>query len=83
MVEYKRLQRQTAEDIKRAKSTFINEHICGKIGEGDSKPFWKFIKAQCQEPTGIPHLKYPGSLFTDAKSKAAILQGEFKSVFGR
>ena len=57
MVEYKRLQRQTAEDIKRAKSTFIDEHICCKIGEGDSKPFWKFIKAQRQEPTGIPPLK--------------------------
>ena len=83
MAEYKRFQRQTAKDIKRAKSSFVRDHICGKIGEGDTKPFWKFIKAQRQESVGIPPLKHRGSLYTDAKSKAAILLGEFKSVFSR
>ena len=50
---------------------------------GRHKTFLEIYKGPTQESVGIPPLKHWGSLYTDAKSKADILLGEFKSVFSR
>ena len=49
--------------------------------DNDSRPFWKYIKAQRQDNIGVTALKNKGQLHTDNRVKAEILNKQFKSVF--
>ena len=46
-----------------------------------SKNFWKFIKHQKKDFSGIPSLKVNGKFISDPKEKANALNLQFKSVF--
>ena len=48
-----------------------------------SKKFWTFIKHRRKERVGITSLKHEGKLFTEAASKARILNQQFQSVFSK
>jgi len=78
---FRQVKKETARDLKRARSQYINNSIKEGLDEGSQKPFWKYIKAQRQDFIGVPPLKHQGKLFSDAKDKAFILLQEFKSVF--
>ena len=45
------------------------------------KPFWRYIKSQRTESTGVAPLKEAGQVHSDPKKKACILANQFKSVF--
>ena len=47
----------------------------------DSKPFWRYIKSQRQDNTGVAPLKRGGLLHPDSATKAHILNEQFSSVF--
>ena len=47
----------------------------------DSKQFWRYIKSQQQENTGVAPLKCGGLLHSDSDIKAHILNEQFSSVF--
>ena len=47
----------------------------------DSKPFWRYVKAQQQDSVGVSPLKICGRLYSDAASKASALNRQFQSVF--
>ena len=47
----------------------------------DCKPFWRYVKSNRQDTIGVAPLKSKGNLFSDSKSKATILNDQFKSVF--
>ena len=57
--------------------------IASAFENNDTKPFWKFIKAQRKDAAGIAPLKRDGQLFSDGPSKADILNSQFSSVFSR
>ncbi|CAH1273930.1 Hypp5238 [Branchiostoma lanceolatum] len=78
---FRQVKKETARDLKRARSQYINSSIKQGLDEGSQKPFWKYIKAQRQDFIGVPPLKHKGKLFSEAKDKAFILLQEFKSVF--
>ena len=49
--------------------------------DGDTKPFWRYLKTLKQDCIGLPPLRQGGALYTAAKDKARILLNEFDSVF--
>ena len=46
-----------------------------------NKPFWKFIKSQRRDHTGISALEIPDGTATTMASKAEALEGTFQSAF--
>ena len=53
------------------------------LDQGDTKPFWKYVRAQRQDNVGVAPLLDNGVLHTDSLSKACILNKQFVSVFTR
>ena len=45
------------------------------------KKFWKFIKHQKTDYSGVAPLKVNGKLINDPKEKAEVLNEQFQSVF--
>ena len=68
---------------RRARWQYINTVIQKDFGDNNTRPFWKFVKAQRQDNFGIPPLKHHGVLHNDSKTKAQIMLDEFTSVFAR
>ena len=74
-------KKDTLRALRRARWNYINNILELSLTENNSKPFWKYIKAQRQDNIGVTALKSEGRLFTDNVSKAEILNRQFKSVF--
>ena len=53
------------------------------LDQGDTKPFWKYVRAQRQDNIGVAPFLDNGVLHTDSLSKACILNKQFVSVFTR
>ena len=70
-------------NIKRARVKHINEKIVGGLQEGNSKPFWRFIKSLKQDGIGLPPLKLGGELYTAARDKAGILLHDSSPPFSQ
>ena len=67
--------------MKRARSNFVNQRVVGGLENGDTKPFWRYLKSLKQDAMGLPSLRVGGQLFSASKEKASILLKEFSSVF--
>ena len=48
---------------------------------GDNKPFWNYIKARRSDNIAVSAIKDNGILYHDGKTKAELLDHQFKSVF--
>ena len=59
----------------------MNNKLQIALEQGDSGPFWRYIRSQKQDNVGISPLKDGGKLHTDSIKKAEILSNQFKSVF--
>ena len=79
--EYKCLSKENRKMLRKAHWKHLNRVLEDAEQEGNSKPFWRYIKSQRQDSVGVSPLKHKGQLHSDAKSKATILQHQFKSVF--
>ena len=78
---YKSLKRDTLKAIRKARWNYINNKLKIALEQGDSGPFWRYIRSQKQDNVGISPLKDGGKLHTDSIKKAEILSNQFKSVF--
>ena len=80
---YRAHKRDTLKAIRKARWSYLNDVLCSSLAEGDSKPFWQYIRSQKQDNIGISALTENGSLISDALGKAEILSRQFSSVFTR
>ena len=48
---------------------------------GNNKPFWKYVKARRNDNIGVAAIKNNGILYHDSKTKAELLNHQYKSVF--
>ena len=61
----------------------MNDILLDSLEEGNTKPFYSYLKSQKQDSQGVSPLREGGQLYSDAVSKARILSNQFKSVFTR
>lgn len=78
---FKAIKHQVARELRRAHWQYVDSVISQGLAENNSRPFWKFVKAQKQDGFGIAPLKENGVIHTESKEKADILNRQFQSVF--
>ena len=78
---YKSCKKQVTQQMRKARSDYVNNIIESAFQEADTKPFWKFIRFKRGENIGVAPLKSQGKLFADGRSKAEIPNNQFKPVF--
>ena len=74
-------KKQSAKEMKKAKVRYVNERVLGELEDGNTKPFYRYIKSLRMDNIGLPPLKSTNTLVTSALDKATILLNEFSSVF--
>jgi len=72
---------ETAREQKRARWKFVHNIVNTALKDNNTRPFWKYVKAQRHDNFGIPSLKLDGQLHADSNIKANIMLKEFTSVF--
>ena len=50
---YKAIKRDTLKAIRKARWSYLNDDLSLSLGEGNSKPFWQYIRAERQDNIGI------------------------------
>ena len=78
---YRILKRTTQKECRNAHWKYVNESLLNCLEEGKNKSFWKYIKSKRNDSVGVSALRKNGQLHQDSKSKADILNDQFKSVF--
>ncbi len=73
---FKKQRKITFNETRKAHRRHIND-VCSD----SPKSFWSYIKSLKVDSVGIPTLKSGGRLESDNKTKADILNDQFKSVF--
>ena len=81
MTAFRTFKKAVERDAKKARITYINEHVIGGPEDGNINPLYRYIKQLRMENLCLPPLKAGGSLITSACDKAATLYAEFSSVF--
>ena len=81
MTAFRTFKKAVEHDAKKARITYINEHVIDGLEDGNTKPLYRYIKQLRMENLCLPPLKAGGSLITSACDKAATLLAEFSSVF--
>ena len=56
-------------------------HSTNKFRRKNTKPFYRYIKAQKNDNFGVSSLKFDGLMYSDSLSKSEILNKQFQSVF--
>ena len=79
--KYRKHKRATQKATRASHWKHINTILDESLKEGNSKPFWKYIKSKRVDNIGVSGLKENGILYEDSKSKAEILLKQFTSVF--
>ena len=81
--QYRAFKKDVLKSIRKQRWKYINDILQVSLEQGDSKPFWSYIRAQRQDNSGVSPLSKQGVLHTDYLSKAKILNDQFSSVFTR
>ena len=79
--KYKLLKRETQRNIRSSRWSYINDRLSESLEQKNSKTFWRYIKSQRQDGSGVSPLKHDGQLHSDSSRKATILNQQFCSVF--
>ena len=79
--KYRILKRTAQKECRNAHWKYVNESLSNCLEEGKNKSFWKYIKSKRNDSVGVSALRKNGQLHQDSKSKADILNDQFKSVF--
>ena len=66
---------------RKSRWEYINGIFQLDLEEGNSRPFWRYIKSQKQGNAGIPAPSHMEKLVTNNIQKSEILNDQFKSVF--
>ena len=59
----------------------MNAILNESLEHGNNKPFWKYVKARRNDNIGVAAIKNNGILYHDSKTKAELLNHQFRSVF--
>ena len=59
----------------------MNAILNKSLERGNNKPFWKYVNARRDDNIGVYAIKNNGILYHDSKTKAELLNHQFKSVF--
>ena len=68
--------------LKEARNTYISDYL-GEAIEDNLKRFWSYIKRLKKVEPGIADFEINGSIISDNKSKADILNNQFSNVYSR
>ena len=69
--------------LKKARWGYINNILHTASDEGNHKPFWRYVKSQRVDSTGVSPLKKGSEIFSDGIKKAEIIAAQFRSVFAQ
>ena len=50
-------KKQSAKEMKKAKVRYVNERVLGELEDGNTKPFYRYIKSLRMDNIGLPPLK--------------------------
>ena len=64
------MQNVTRDTLRKAHWTYVNGILLEGLEQGDTKPFYGYIKSQKQDSKGVSPLRAHGQLHSDAPSKA-------------
>ncbi len=78
---FKRHQKFTIKAIRNTHWEYLNNILAEGLAEGNTRPFWRYIKSRKQDSFGIAPLKEDGVVHSEAREKAEILNRQFESVF--
>ena len=79
--KYKQHKSITQKQVRQAHWNYVNAILNESLEHGNNKPFWKYIKARRNDNIGVAAIKNNGILYHDSKTKAELLNHQFKSVF--
>ncbi|CAG2184521.1 unnamed protein product [Mytilus edulis] len=79
--KFKQHKRDTQKAGRQAHWQYVNTILDAALAKGNSKPFWRYIKSKRTDNIGVAGIKKNGILHQDSKSKAELLNDQFKSVF--
>ena len=83
IVKYRRHKRATQKATRASHWRHINTVLDESLKEGNTKPFWHYVKSKRVDNIGVSGLKEDGVIFDDSRSKANILSKQFSSVYTR
>ena len=78
---YKKYHQETSSLLSKARNQYINKILSEGLENKSQKPFWKYIKSQRTESSGVAPLKEAGEIHSNFAKKASILANQFCSVF--
>ena len=78
---YKRYHHDTNNLLKKSRNQYINNILSEGLENKSQKSFWRYIKTQRTESSGVAPLKEKGQIHSDPGKKANILANQFRSVF--
>ena len=79
--KYRSSQKALHIAIRQARWDYVNTILLEGMQNDNNKPFWRYVKTQKKDNTGVAPLKRDGTLYSDNTSKAEILNSQFQSVF--
>ena len=74
MKQFKVFKKQFSRDCKKSRAEHINRCVIGGLVEGNSKPFWRFVKSLRQDNIGVSQLKCHGPWTGPSKPTILILK---------
>jgi hypothetical protein len=77
---FKHLKQQCQQECRKAHNSYISSML-DEDSKSNPKKFYSFIKSKKCDSSGVAPLKSNGTLFSDSKLKADILNKQFTSVF--
>ncbi len=81
--KFRRARKEVRVQQRKAHWNYVNTMLTSCLEDGNSKPFWKYIKAKKQDSIGVAPLKSDGKLHSSSEKKAEIMNAQFQSVFTR
>ena len=79
--KYKQHKSINQKQVRQAHWNYVNAILNKSLEQGNNKPFWKYIKARCTDNIGVAAIKNNGILHHDSKTKAELLNQQYKSIF--
>ena len=78
--QFRDLRKAVQKEIRSSYWKYVTDIVCPTL-ETKPKTFWSFIKNLKRDQSGVSPLKENGTIHSDSKTKAEILNRQFESVF--
>ena len=71
-LQYKEAQKSFQTSLNKAHWNYINNILCTSLEEGNSKPFFKYVRSKREDQVGVPPLKENDVLHTSAQRRNGV-----------